>query len=170
MSPYRCAHGNVDELDERVVCQLGYSVARAQLFEHALIKLREAQQHDLTLPLDERWDEISVWLKQPAGLLADELKVTPSVASDLQALVKRRNDVVHRGWTNYKAAREHGQGDAGAPNWERWLSEQAEMLGRAYNGLMTMTERVREQGREEVAPAQLDEVWRAHVPEAIERP
>ena len=56
----------LDDHDKRVVQRLGYAIARAQLFEFAMAKLLEAQRHDLSVPLDDRWDEISRWLAMTA--------------------------------------------------------------------------------------------------------
>lgn len=71
-----------DELDQRVWLALGRAVARAQVLETAMVKFLEAQRQDLTLPLDDRWDEISTWLGKTAGQLRTLLGVPDVVATD----------------------------------------------------------------------------------------
>jgi hypothetical protein len=95
-----------------------------------MVKLLEAQHYDVERPLDERWDEISGWLKLTAGRLAGKLGVPSSVAQDLRALVQRRNRVAHESWTDYVTARGAAQGDAAAEDWAQWLATQAALLGR----------------------------------------
>src|SRR4051794_13751598 len=53
--------------DERIYLRLGIAMSKAQLLEVVLVKLLEAQRQDLSLPLDDRWAEISKWLDKTAG-------------------------------------------------------------------------------------------------------
>lgn len=49
---------------------LGQAVARAQEVEVVMVRLLEQQRQDTSLPLDDRWDEISAWLGMTAGSCA----------------------------------------------------------------------------------------------------
>src|SRR5215212_8695481 len=90
------ASEDIDTLDEDVVLFLGYAVARAQLFEQALLKLLEAQRFDADVAVEERWPTILAWLTRlTAGKAARMLCVPEPLAADLSALVKRRDFVVH---------------------------------------------------------------------------
>lgn len=155
---------DLDELDLAVLHHLGYAVARAQLLELAMVKLLEAQRHDLDVPLSERWDEINGWLKNTAGQLATLLGLPPSIAADLQILVKSRNVIAHESWTGYIAAREKAQGDSASADWQEWLTEQASVLGRAYNGVMRLAQRTRDASPNRLHPAEAEHIWREHVP------
>jgi len=157
-----------DDLDREVVMHLGYAVARAQLLEHALVRLLEAQRFDVSGPLDDRWDDISRWLNCTAGQLANQLNVPETVAEDLKAVVRKRNAVAHRAWTDYRTARDIAQGDAAADDWIAWLDEQAERLGRAFNVVIRLVRASREAHPEPVEAAEIERAWRAEFPEPIE--
>jgi hypothetical protein len=132
----------LDDRDRDVLCRLGYAMARAQLWELAMLKLIEAQRHDVTVPLDDRWDDVKEWLKLPAGRAAGELGVPAPVAADLRAIVERRNLVAHHAWRFYIAAREK-RGEAAADAHAAWLDDQARTMGFAYNGVMALVQRTR---------------------------
>jgi hypothetical protein len=82
----------LEEDDYPVLARLGYALARAQLFELALMKLLEAQRFDVDQPLEERWNEILGWLtKWTAGKAAKKLHLPEPIAADLLNIVRRRN-------------------------------------------------------------------------------
>jgi hypothetical protein len=121
----------IDERDREVLLRLGYVIARAQLLELALLKLLEAQEHDLAAPLDERWPEVERWLTEwPAGRIANELQLSDGVAADLKEVVDRRNLVAHHAWRFYFTARER-HGDPAVDAYCAWLDEQTAVFGRA---------------------------------------
>lgn len=158
----------LDDLDRTILSRLGYAVARAQLWEFAMLKLLESQRHELEMPFADRWLEIERWLtKWPAGRIAHELHVPEAVAADLTAIVARRNLVAHHAWRFYLAGREK-RGDRAVAAHAAWLDEQAAAMGRAYNGIMALVAKTREEG-------QADEdgvlaVWRRHVHEPVSHP
>jgi hypothetical protein len=157
----------LDDDDRAVLCQLGYALARGQLFEIAMLKLVEAQRHDLSLPLDDRWVEIEKWLtKWTAGHAADELRVPNEIAADLHAIVGGRNHVVHRAWWLY-IGRRAKVGDRAVAEYTEWLVEQARLMGRAYNGVMTILGRLREDA-DPPDDAALIALWRTCVPDKVE--
>jgi len=156
----------LDDEDRDVVAHLGYALARAQLFEFGMTKLLEVQRHDLRVPLDERWHEIKKWLKLTAGQLRSELGLTSAISDDLRRLVDRRNQVVHQTWLAYQTSR-GGTGGASAPaDYVRWLEEQAELFGHAYNGLMALVEARRAHPSQAFADV-AEATWREHVPEPL---
>jgi hypothetical protein len=127
--------------DHRVLAALGYAVARAQLFELALKKLLEVQQHDLNVPLEDRWPEILEWMtKWTAGRAAKELQLPEEVASDLVNLVAGRNQVVHNAWLIYVANKDLPGRDKAADESTAWLDEQARRLGLAHDALMALVD------------------------------
>ena len=149
----------LDELDRSVLERLGYAVARAQLFELALLKLLEAQRHDLEIPLEDRWAEIQTWLtKKTAGVAARDLKLPETVAADLKVVVAARNVVAHHVWRFYLAARER-QGPDAAEVYVRWLDNQARILGTAYNATFALVERAR---AGILRQEQVEQAWRSH--------
>ena len=97
----------LDEHDHTVITRLGYGVARAQLFEFAMVKLLEAQRQDMAIPLDERWPEIRTWLKASAGRTSGKLDVPEPIRKDLLAVVECRNVVAHHAYRTYLTAREN---------------------------------------------------------------
>jgi hypothetical protein len=130
----------LDDDDHQVLGRLGYALARAQLFELALMKLLEAQRFNVNEPLEERWDEILGWMTRwTAGRLAKELHLPEAIAADLANLVRRRNLVAHDAWLAYLSdkKRHGGQDTAGA--YIVWLDEQARYLGLAYDALIVLT-------------------------------
>jgi hypothetical protein len=131
----------LDDHDRRVLASLGYALARAQLFELALLKLLEVQRHDLDIPLKERWPEILEWLnKWTAGKAAKELHLPEAIAGDLVNLVRCRNVVTHHAWLYYLAHKERHGGQKTADEYTGWLDEQARYLGLAYDALMALVE------------------------------
>ncbi len=118
----------LDDGDRSVLAHLGYAIARAQLFELALLKLLEAQRHDVSAPLEDRWPEIEKWLtSKTAGAAAHDLELPESVAADLKVVVGARNLVAHHAWRLYLAARER-HGGVAAEIYETWLDEQARIM------------------------------------------
>jgi hypothetical protein len=151
--------------DERIYLRLGLVMSKAQLLEVALVKLAEAQRQDLSLPLDERWAEISKWLDMTAGELRRLLAVPDVVAEDLRAATGRRNRVAHDVWLSYSVANDSR---ASADTWAPWLEAEAVMLQQVTHGLARLRDHVEEvqMGDEEV-DNDLIRVWREYVPEAI---
>jgi hypothetical protein len=159
---------DLDDLDLHVVEHLGYAVVRSQLFEFAMLKLLEAQQHDLAVPLEERWSEIERWLtKLTAGRAGRKLGVPEAVADDLRRTVKRRITVVHHAWPLYAAAREKHGDDAGAA-YLPWLEDQAAMLGYAFNGLMALVEAAHASSPAASESDTMETLWRSAMPEPVE--
>jgi hypothetical protein len=160
VSPY------ADKLDQRVWLALGRAVARAQVLELAMVKLVEAQRQDTTLPLDERWNEISTWLGMTPGQLRDLLGVPDMVATDLKHAVDRRNRVAHDGWRLYSLGEDR---QASADTWAPWLDRERLMLARVTEGVADMTKLVKEARANgcDVTPAELERVWRERVPEPV---
>jgi hypothetical protein len=129
---------SLDEQDYRVLARLGYAVARAQLWEFAMLKLVETQRHDPNEPLDDRWPEIETWLtKWTAGKIAREMHVPDEVAADLKTAAARRNVVAHHAWRYYISARGK-RGDSAVAHYCEWFDEEARMMGLAFNGVMTI--------------------------------
>jgi hypothetical protein len=156
----------LDDDDRAILCQLGYAIARCQQFEIAMLKLVEAQRNNLSVPLDDRWAEIQAWLtKWTAGRAADELRVPEEIASDLRAVVGGRNHVVHRAWWFYVGWRAK-VGERAVAAYTEWLVEQAQLMGRAYNGVMTILGRVREDANPP-EDAELVTLWRDCVPDPV---
>jgi hypothetical protein len=60
--------------------------------------IMERDPQDDSLPLDDRWAEISRWLEMTAGQLQSRLGVPGVVASDVRAAIGRRNRVAHDAW------------------------------------------------------------------------
>jgi hypothetical protein len=157
----------LDNDDRAILCQLGYALARGQLFEMAMLKLVEAQRHDLAVPLDDRWDEIVKWLtKWTAGQAANELRVPKEIAADLHAIVGGRNHIVHRAWWLY-IGRRAKVGDRAVTEYTDWLVAQAQLMGHAYNGVMTIHGRVTEDA-DSPDDAALIALWRGCVPDEVE--
>jgi hypothetical protein len=152
--------------DERIYLRLGIVMSKAQLLELALVKLVEAQRQDLSLPLDERWAEISNWLGMPAGQLRSLLGVPGVVAEDVSAAIGRRNRVAHEAWLLYSVA---SDSRASADTWAPWLEEEAAMLQQVVHGLARLRDSVEElrTAGEGVDDAELVRVWREYVPEPI---
>jgi hypothetical protein len=151
--------------DQRIFLRLGLAMSKAQLLENVMVKLVEAQRQDLSLPLDDRWAEISRWLDMTAGQLQGLLGVPDVVASDVRAAVGRRNRVAHEAWLSYSA----GESKASADTWAPWLEAEAAMLQQVVHGLARLRDRVadiRANGGE-VDDADLARVWRTHVPDPI---
>jgi hypothetical protein len=136
-------------------------MVRAQLFEIAMVKVIEAQRHDLAVPVDDRWAEIEGWLELPAGRAAKRLHVPEEIAADLKQLVGRRNIVAHKGWVFYIGQREK-YGDGAIEAYAAWLDEQAKAFGYAYNVLMAIMTLLRE--RSDVSPDEMLEIWRGRFP------
>jgi hypothetical protein len=118
-------------------------MARAQLFEHAMVKLLEVQRHDLAVPLEPRWAEISQWLMAPAGTTSRRPNIPERIRADLKAIVDCRNSVAHASYRGYVAAREK-RGARAVDAWTEWFDEQISKLGVAYNGVMSITAAVRD--------------------------
>jgi hypothetical protein len=142
---------SIDRLDEAVLEQLGYAVARGQLFELALARLRNLQRQDL----------------------ADPLRLPKVVADDVREVIARRELTLHHAWLLYERARTEARDDAieeaaCAERWIGWLVDQSDVLGRAANGLDWLTRLVR-QGGERFEAAQLERVWRCHVAGPLDR-
>jgi hypothetical protein len=125
--------------DQRIYLRLGLAVSKAQLLEVALVKLVEAQRQDLSLPLDDRWAEISSWLGITAGQLQPLLGVPDVVASDVRAAIGRRNRVAHDAWMLYSVA---SDSRASANAWAPWLEAEAAMLQQVVHGLARLHDRV----------------------------
>ena len=120
---------SLDEQDYRVLARFGYAVARAQLWEFAMLKLVETQRHDPDVPLDDRWPEVETWLtKWKAGHVARQLSMPEEIATDLITAASRRNVIAHRAWPFYIGARGK-RGDAAVADYSDWLDEEARMLG-----------------------------------------
>jgi hypothetical protein len=155
---------NLDEHDETILLALGYAVARAQLFEHAMLKMLEAQQHDLDVPLDERWAEIRDWLRESAGTTSGRLQVPKPIRNDLSAVVEARNRVAHDCYRMYFTARGN-RGDRAVAEWGDWFVTQTKKFGKAYNGVISITLALREGELDEEG---LVRVWREWVPDPVE--
>jgi hypothetical protein len=155
---------NLDEHDETIVLLLGYAVARAQLFEHAMLKMLEAQKHDLDVPLDQRWAEIWKWLKESAGTTSGRLRVPKPIRKDLSAVVEARNRVAHDSYRMYTTARGN-RGDHTVAEWGDWFATQTKKFGDAYNGVMSITMALREG---ELDDEGLIGVWRSWVRDPVE--
>jgi hypothetical protein len=152
--------------DERIYLRLGLAMSKAQLLEVALVKLVEARRQDLSLPLDDRWAEISTWLGMTAGQLQPLLGVPDAVAADVRAAIGRRNRVAHDAWMLYSVA---SDSRASADTWAPWLEAEAAMLQQVVHGLGRLRDRVEQlrTGGEGVDDAKLLHVWRTYVPEPI---
>lgn len=152
--------------DQRVYLGLGLAMSKAQLLEVVLVKLVEAQRQDVSLPLDDRWAEISKWLDMTAGQLQPLLGVPEVVASDVRAAIGRRNRVAHDAWMLYSLA---SDSRASADTWAPWLEGEAAMLQQVVHGLARLrdcVEQVRGR-RKQVEHADLVGVWRSYVPDPI---
>ena len=158
---------SLDEEDYRVLARLGYAVARAQLWEFAMLKLVETQRHDSAVPLDDRWPEIETWLtKWTAGKVARELSVPDEIAVDLITAANRRNVVAHHAWRYYITARGR-RGDSAVAHYCDWFDEEAQMMGFAFNGVMTIRAALAASARP-LAGAVVLGLWRQSVPDPIE--
>src|SRR4051812_34508280 len=105
----------LDNDDRTIVSHLGYATARGQLFEFAMLKLIEAQRHDLSVPLDDRWDEVEKWLTTwTAGRAANELRVPEAVGAGPRAVVPRRDPVAPPPWRVFLRWGGEGGGRAAA--------------------------------------------------------
>jgi hypothetical protein len=155
---------NLDQHDKTILLALGYAVARAQLLEHSMLKMLEAQQHNLDVPLDERWAEIREWLGESAGRTSGRLRVPRPIRQDLSAVVEARNRVAHDSYRMYVTARGN-RGDRAVAEWGDWFVTQTEEFGKAYNGVMSITVALRES---ELDDEGLIGVWRMWVPDSIE--
>src|SRR4051794_18279234 len=127
--------------DERIYLRLGIAMSKAQLLELALVKLVEAQRHDLSLPLDDRWAEISKWIDMTAGELRSLLAVPPVVAADVRSATGRRNRIAHDVWLTYSVGNDTR---TPADVWARWLEAEAAMLQHVASGLMRLRDYVAE--------------------------
>jgi len=157
-----------DTLDQDVVLFLGYAVVRAQLFEHALLKLLEAQHFAADVDPEERWPTILAWLtKLTAGNAAKKLNVPEPLAADLSALVERRNFVVHHSFRFYVSARET-RGDDVIPEYLRWYEAQTAALGLGYNALINIVNAIRESPDAPPEDAALMRIWREQLPEPVQ--
>jgi hypothetical protein len=154
-------HADHDAGDRRIIRRLGYAMVRAQLFEIAIVKVIEAQRHDLTTPVDDRWSEIEGWLELPAGRAAKRLQLHEEITADLKELVVRRNVVAHKGWVAYVGQREK-YGDGAIQVYVAWFDQQIEMLGNAYNALMEIVVVVRD--RPDLSRDEMLEMWRRTFP------
>jgi hypothetical protein len=152
--------------DQRVYLGLGLAMSKAQLLEVVLVKLVEAQRQDLSLPLDDRWAEISKWLGMTAGELQPLLGVPDVVASDVRAAIGRRNRVAHDAWMLYSVA---SDSRASADTWAPWLEAEAAMLQQVVHGLARLRDCVEQVHgrRKQVEHADLVAVWRKYVPDPI---
>jgi hypothetical protein len=156
----------IDEQDYAILARLGYAVARAQLFEFAMLKLVEAQRHDPAEPLDERWSEVETWLtKWTAGKISKELAVPEEIATDLRNAVARRNVVAHHAWRFYVGARAK-RGDSAVAEYSDWLDEEARIMGRAYGGLLTIMHALKG-STTPLATAAVLAIWREHLPTPV---
>jgi hypothetical protein len=153
-----------DAGDRRIIRRLGYVMVRAQLFEIAIVKVIEAQRHDLTVPVDDRWSEIEGWLELPAGRAAKRLHLHEEITADLKQLVERRNVVAHKAWVLYFGQREK-YGDRAIQVYAEWLERQAQALGYAYNALMEIMTLLHE--RYDLSGDEMLEIWRRHFPTAL---
>jgi hypothetical protein len=156
---------SLDSDDMTLVTALGYAVARAQLLEYGMLKVIEAQTHDLTASVDDRWPEIEKLMKLTAGQSARKLHLPEPVVADLKALANRRNLVAHNAWTMYLAQRgNHGDRAVGA--YRDWLSGEARVFGHGYNALMTLLALWHD--RPDASQDDALGVWRTHVTEPVE--
>lgn len=149
--------------DERIYLRLGYAMSKAQEMEIAMARIMEVQHQDLSIPFDDRWDEIMGWVRKTAGHLKDRLGVPTEVADDLSAAVGRRNRIAHEAWITYSLGESHDSAD----DWAEWFEQEASMLGEVVRGLAALREhilRFRQQGDDTA----LIRVWRDHVPNAVE--
>src|SRR5260370_35426611 len=107
-------------------------MSTAQLLELALVKLVEAQRQHLSLPLGERWAEVSTWIDMNAGELRKLLAVPDVVATDVRSATGRRNRIAHDVWLTYSVGNDsRASGDVWAP----WLESEAAMLQHVAHGL-----------------------------------
>jgi hypothetical protein len=152
--------------DERIYLRLGLAMSKAQLLEIALVKLMEVKQQDLSLPLDDRWAEISSWIDMTAGQLHKRLGVPQVMSADVQAAISRRNRIAHEVWIAYSVGNDSR---ASANTWVPWLEAEAAMLQQVVHGLARVRDRIEEvrKGGAEVVDADLINVWREFVPHAI---
>jgi hypothetical protein len=148
--------------DERIYRRLGFAVSKGQMLELAMVRLAEAEKHDLASPLDDRWDEITRWREMPAGQLQRLLSVPEVIAADLSAAIGRRNRVVHEAWIGYRIG---DDSRASADAWAPFLDEEAEMLQLVVRGVVRLRI-LREDG--DPTHDELVEVWREEVQESIE--
>jgi hypothetical protein len=154
-------------LDGRVYLALGQAVARAQEVEVVMVRLLEQQRQDTSLPLDDRWEEISGWLDLTAGQLRRRLGVPDALARDLVAAVGRRNRVAHDAWMLYSVATNRQES---ADTWVPWLQGEAMMLMGVRRGLAAMSDQAREaraNGRQ-ITDDEAIQLWREYVPEPVE--
>jgi hypothetical protein len=132
-----------------------------------LLKLLEAQRHDLRSPLEERWPEIQRWLTtKTAGEAARDLELPESVVLELMAVVKGRNIVAHHVWRFYLDARQR-HGDRATETFNSWLDDQARIMGLAYNATMDLVTDARD-GKLDEATAERE--WRSHFPDPLTPP
>jgi hypothetical protein len=152
--------------DERIYLRLGVAMSKAQLLELALVKMVEAQRQDLSLPLDERWAEISKWIDMTAGELRRLLAVPEVVATDVRSATGRRNRIAHDVWLTYSVGNDTR---ASADIWAPWLDREAAMLQHVAHGLMHLRDYIAEvrTGGAEPDEDDLIRVWRQYVPEVI---
>jgi hypothetical protein len=154
----------LDEDDMFIVTALGYAVARAQLLEYAMLKVIEAQTHDVTTSVDDRWPEIEKLMKLTAGQAARKLNLPASVVAELKALANRRNLVAHNAWTMYLAQRGN-RGDRAVRAYADWLDDESRAFGRGYNGLMALLTVLRD--RPDARQVDVLATWRDRVPEPV---
>lgn len=130
-------------------------------------RLLEQQRHDTSLPLDDRWEEISGWLDLTAGQLRARLGVPDEVARDLQAAVGRRNRVAHDAWMLYSAAANRQES---ADTWVPWLHGEATMFMQVRRGLWCLAAHLRDArvGGCEVTDDAVLRVWRQYVPDPVQ--
>jgi hypothetical protein len=129
-----------------------------------MLKMLEAQQHDLDVPLDERWVEIRDWLRESAGTTSGRLRGPKPIRNDLSAAVEARNRVAHDSYRMYVTARGN-RGDRAVAEWGDWFVTQTKKFGKAYNGLISITRALREG---ELDDAGLVRLWRQWVPDPVE--
>lgn len=149
--------------DERMYRALGFAMSKAQMMEVEMVRVMEAQEHDLSVPLDDRWQEISRWLDMTAGQLRALLGVPEEIAVDLSAAVGRRNRVAHESWMPYALG---DDSHASADDWVPWLAGEASMLQQVLNGLVRIREALIK--GDDLDPDQLVSVWREEVPTTVE--
>jgi hypothetical protein len=157
----------LDDDDRDVLLLLGYTVGRAQLLEHALLKLLEAQHFNDDADQDERWHEIQHWLtKYTARRTANKLRVPEEIATDLGELVTGRDFLVHHSYRFYLSAR-GTRGDEVVREYLEWFHGLSAALGYGYNGLMSIVAALQERANSELDGEALMRLWRNHVSEPV---
>jgi hypothetical protein len=152
--------------DRAVLLELGRAVAQAQELERVMTRVLEAREYNLADPLDDRWEQVHWWSWRNAGRLRSLLDFPDAIADELEELIDRRNDVVHRGWLAYCQARDHFQGAAeAAPDWCAAIKAEGVLMGHACAALDELRTLYVDGG--DVTDAGVVQVWRKHVPTPI---